>query len=154
MSSETDPFVDAIQDWIEVFMRRSMHNMIRYSREIGLSMSQIGALYHLRRRGHSGVSDLGEHLGVTSAAASQMLDRLVQQELILRTEDPNDRRSKQIMLTEKGSEIIRESINARQSWLEELANNLSASEKEQITSALLILTEKSRHPKAPVDTEN
>ena len=152
MSSETDPFVDAVQNWIEVFMRRSMHDMIRYTRESGLSMSQIGALYHLRRHGSSGVSDLGEHLGVTSAAASQMLERLVQQGLILRTEDPHDRRSKQIMLTEKGRETIREGINARQGWLDELATDLSAGEKEQIIAALEILTGRSKQPKAPFDT--
>ena len=152
MSLESDPFMDVFQAWIEVFMRRSMRDFIRFSRESGLSMSQIGALYHLRRRGNSGVSDLGEHLGVTSAAASQMLDRLVQQELILRTEDPNDRRSKQLVLTEKGDALLREAINARQGWLRDLAENLSASEKEQIIASLEILTERSRRPQTLDDT--
>jgi DNA-binding MarR family transcriptional regulator len=143
---DVDPFIDTVQDWIEVFMRRSMRDFIRFSRESGLSMSQIGALYHIHRRGSSAVSDLGEHLGITSAAASQMLERLVQHKLILRTEDPNDRRAKQIVLTEKGHHILQDGINARQSWLCELADNLSESEKEQIMISLKILTEKARYP--------
>ena len=83
-------------------MHRSIRHLLRYARENGLSMSQFGALLHIHRMGSSGVTDLGDHLGVTSAAASQMLERLVQQGLILRTEDPNDRRVKQIVLTDKG----------------------------------------------------
>jgi DNA-binding MarR family transcriptional regulator len=144
---QADLFIDTMQNWIDVFMRRSMRNFIRFSRESGLSMSQIGALYHIHRRGSSPVSDLGEHLGVTSAAASQMLERLVQQGIILRSEDPHDRRGKQIVLTEKGHQILLESIHARQGWLVDLADELSAGEKEQISAALKILIEKTRYSK-------
>jgi len=149
---DIDPFINTVQDWIEVFMRRSMRDFIRFSRESGLSMSQIGALFHLHRRGSSAVSDLGEHLGVTSAAASQMLDRLVQQELILRSEDPNDRRVKQIVLTEKGHQILLKGIHARQGWLVDLANDLSPSEKTEITAALKILIEKTRYPEREIES--
>lgn len=138
-----DPFIATLQEWIEVFMRRSMKNFILYSKENGLSMSQIGALFHIQR-GASGVSDLGEGLGVTSAAASQMLERLVQQQLIVRSEDPHDRRVKQIVLTDKGRRTIQESIHARQSWLGDLAGTLSAGEKEQIVAALKILIDNAR----------
>ena len=87
------------------------------SRESGLSMSQISALFHIHQADGSGVTDLGDHLGVTSAAASQMLERLVQQELILRTEDPDDRRVKQMVLTEKGARVSRRaSMPARVGW--------------------------------------
>ncbi|MEW6717482.1 MAG: MarR family transcriptional regulator [Chloroflexota bacterium] len=137
-----DPFVVTLKKWIEVSMRRSMRNFLHYARESGLSMSQIGTLFHLHHMGSSGVTDLGDHLGVTSAAASQMLERLVQQGLILRSEDPNDRRVKQIILTDKGNRVLEEGIRARQGWLDNLAESLSASEKEQITAALNILIDK------------
>jgi len=137
-----DPFVNTLGKWIEVFMRRSMHNFISYSKEKGLSMSQLGALLHLFRGGSCSVSDIGDNLGVTNAAASQMLERLVQQSLILRKEDPEDRRVKQVVLTDKGREILQESIAARQVWLENLAQTLSEAEREQITAALEVLIDK------------
>ncbi len=137
----TDPFAAALRDWIEVFMRRSMRNFIFYARESGLSMSQIGALLHIYK-GAGGVANIGSDLGVTSAAASQMLERLVQLELILRSEDLHDRRVKHIVLTEKGRRVLQESIQARQGWLEDLANTLSEGEKEQVTAALNVLIEK------------
>ncbi|MEJ2352870.1 MAG: MarR family transcriptional regulator [Anaerolineales bacterium] len=139
-----DPFVNTLSKWVEVFMRRSMHNFISYSKENGLSMSQIGALFRIFRASCS-VSDIGDNLGVTNAAASQMLERLVRQGLILRQEDPDDRRVKQVELTGKGRQIVQESIAARQGWLENLARTLSDDERQQVTAALDILIDKAEH---------
>ena len=144
-----DPFVDTLHVWIEVSMDRSIRDFLRYSRESGLSMSQLGALFHLHRIGSSGVTDLGDHLGVTSAAVSQMLDRLVQQELILRSVDPSDRRVKQIVLTDKGLQVLQESTRARQRWLYDVAVTLSNPEKETITAALNVLIDRARHTGQP-----
>ncbi len=140
---DPDPFVAAMRQWTEIFMRRSMGNFILYSKKSGVSMAQIGALFNVHR-GTSGVSDLGEDMGITSAAASQMLERLVQQQFVVRSEDPRDRRVKHLVLTDKGHQILEGSIRARQGWLEELAKELSDDEKEQVISALDILIEKAR----------
>jgi DNA-binding MarR family transcriptional regulator len=98
----------------------------------------------------AGVTDLGDDLGVTSSAASQLLERLVQQGLILRSEDPSDRRVKQIVLTERGRQALQEAIHARQGWLFDLAKTLSDSEKESIIAALNILIDKANHLGQPV----
>jgi DNA-binding MarR family transcriptional regulator len=140
-----DPLVATLQKWIEVSMHRSIRNFICYARESGLSMSQLGALFHIHHKGSRGVTDLGDHLGVTSAAASQMLDRLVQQDLILRSEDPDDRRVKRILLTDKGLQVLQQSIRARQVWLYDLAETLSDSEKEAVITALDTLIDRANH---------
>jgi DNA-binding MarR family transcriptional regulator len=141
MPPPTDPLTITLQEWIAAFMHRSMRNFIRYSKENSLSMSQIGALFQINH-GKSNVSDLGDGLGITNAAASQMLERLVQQELILRSEDPQDRRVKHLVLTDKGCQIMRESIQARQGWLVDLVATLSADEKEQVAAAVKILIDR------------
>jgi DNA-binding MarR family transcriptional regulator len=148
---QADPFVVTLQRWIGIFMRRSMRDIMGYARESGLSMSQLGALFQIDRRGGSGVTDLGDDLGVTSSAASQMLERLVQQGLILRSEDPSDRRVKQITLTDRGVQVLQESIRARQGWLSDLGETLSDSEKEEIIAALNILIDKASHLRQPVE---
>jgi DNA-binding MarR family transcriptional regulator len=146
---DSDPFVAAMQEWMEMSMDRSIRDFLRYSRESGLSMSQLGALFHVHRLGSSGVTDLGEHLGVTSAAASQMLERLVQQDLILRSTDPKDRRVKRIVLTPRGLKVLKESIRARQRWLYDLAEALPSPEKEPVTRALNTLIEEARKSGLP-----
>jgi DNA-binding MarR family transcriptional regulator len=148
---EVDPLVVALERWREAFMRRSIQVFIGHARESGLSTAQLGALFQIHHRGRAGVTDLGDKLGVTSSAASQMLERLVQQGLILRSEDPSDRRVKQITLTGKGLEVLRQSARARESWLSDLAETLSDSEKETIIAALNVLIDKANHLKQPVE---
>jgi DNA-binding MarR family transcriptional regulator len=135
------PFLSALHEWIEVFMRRSMRGFILYSKASGLSMSQIHALFQIQRRG-SNVSDIGDELGVTNAAASQLIERLVQEGTIVRSEDPHDRRVKQLVLTEKGLQILKETAQSRQAWLSELNDLLSPAEQEQVIAVLRLLIEK------------
>jgi DNA-binding MarR family transcriptional regulator len=136
---QDDTFASTLGEWIEGFMHHSMRRFLRYARANGLSMSHLGALFHTHRFGSCGVTEIGEHLGVSSAAASQMLDRLVQQDLVLRSEDPDDRRAKRIVLTAKGQRILEKALQARQSWLNDVTQTLSDSEKETVSSALEIL---------------
>jgi DNA-binding MarR family transcriptional regulator len=152
--TQTDPFVVTLRRWMAVFMQRSMRDFMGYARENGLSMPQVGALFQIRRRGSSGVTDLGDDLGVTSSAASQMLERLVQQGLILRSEDPSDRRVKQVALTDKGLQVLQEVIRARESWLSELAETLADPEKRAIIEALNILIDKANRLGQPVEPVN
>lgn len=105
-------------------------------------MSQICAMLHIHRKGVSGVSDIGDDLGVTNAAASQMLERLVLQGLVARSEDPHDRRAKQIILTEEGHRKLQESIQARQVWLDDLAYLLSPEEQGQVIGTLRMLIDR------------
>ena len=149
-----DPFDATLQEWVAVFMRRSMRSFIQYAREHGLSMSQINALFHIHHAGGRGVTDLGEHLGISNAAVSQLLERLVQQGLILRYEDPADRRAKKLTLTDKGALTLQEGIHARQGWLHDLAKNLSVDEKKQVAAALQILIDKTKRLDDPAGAEN
>jgi DNA-binding MarR family transcriptional regulator len=130
-----------LRSWSEVFMRRSMHDFMRFSRQSGLSMTQISVLFRLHYGGSCGVSDLGEHLGVSNAAASQMVDRLVGMELLKRSEDPADRRVKTLALTPKGEALVLDSIEARRRWMEDLTTALAPDQEQQIAAALTTLTQ-------------
>ena len=141
--TSTDPLTPVLQEWVGIIMRRTMHSSIIFLKQNDLTMSQIGALFQINR-GKSNVSDLGGGLAISTAGASQMLERLVQQELILRSEDPQDRRVKKLLLTDKGRRIIEEITLSRQGWLRELVADLSPDEKEQIGAAIRILIDKAR----------
>jgi len=138
----SDEVVGLLREWTQTFMRRSIADVVFVARQRGFSMSQVGALFQLSHRTMSGVSGIGDSLGVTSAAASQMLDRLVHQGLIARREDPNNRRAKQITLTERGRGFIHKIMKARQRWFEYVAAGMSQKERETVVAGLRILIEK------------
>ena len=136
--------VTALQKWMEVFMHRSMHRVIRFAKEKNISMSQMGAMFRLRRAGTCSVSDIAEDQGISNAAASQLLERLVQQGMIERVEHSRDRRAKQISLTAKGLHTLQEGIQTREGWLVDLARLLTAEEQLQVQAALIILVERTQ----------
>lgn len=145
--SPTKQFSDVMREWSEVFMHRSVHDFKRFMDDSGISMSHIHILMRLFHGGACGISDIGDQLGVTNAAASQTVDRLVTMGLLARTEDPSDRRVKQVTLTEQGRNLIQQGIEARRKWIEGLTDALTPEQQNMIISALTLLTEAARKTK-------
>jgi DNA-binding MarR family transcriptional regulator len=90
------------------------------------------------------MSEISERFDVTAAAASQLVDKLVQAGYIERTEDPSDRRAKLLKLSVKGARLVDDGIQERYRWMDELASKLSAADQTKISEALSILTEEAR----------
>ena len=145
----TKPYLDVLHEWVEVFMQRSMSDFKRFMDESELSPSQVNILMRLHFRGQCDVSDIGESLGVSKAAASQSVDRLFQRDLLKRVEDPVDRRFKQVTLTARGESLVERSFEARYRWMDELGEVLSPEQQQEIAVALAALTEAARTTKIP-----
>ena len=133
-------FTQAIRSWMDVFMHRSMRGWGLFAKSIGLSMPQFGLLMQMHHKGDCGMSQVSERFDITPAAASQLVDKLVQNGFIQRVEDPNDRRAKLLSLTDKGRKLIQQSIEERYRWVDELGSKLSAEERIQVSEALNIMT--------------
>jgi DNA-binding MarR family transcriptional regulator len=133
-----------LRDWAELFMRRSMREFIKFIHETGLSMTQLNTLMRLYYHGACPVSDIAAFLGITNAAASQMAQRLVEQGLLIRTEDQEDRRIKLLRLSQAGRSLIEQGIEARRRWLEELTQALSPDQRQTIIAALTHLSAAAR----------
>jgi DNA-binding MarR family transcriptional regulator len=142
--TETEALVAVLQEAFALFRRRLMGNLFVYAKDNGLTMPQFGAMFHIFHSGGCGVSDIGNDLGVTNSAASQMLERLVQTRLISRSEDPSDRRGKLLVLTDKGREILVKGSLANQMWLEDISHSMTPEEQEQVRQAIIILIDKAR----------
>jgi len=139
--TETTIFSQSVQQWMDTFMHRSMRGWIQFVKSTGLSMPQFSILMQLYHKGACGMSELSEGFGITPAAASQLVDKLVQAGLLERSEDPSDRRAKQVALTPKGKDLIEQGIEERYRWVEELEGSLTKEDKEKIAAALEIMTQ-------------
>ena len=91
------------------------------------------------------MSEISERFDISNAAASQLVEKLVQGEHIERAEDPTDRRAKVLQLTPKGKDLIEAGFKERYKWMDELVSNLKAEEREKVVEALTILTEAARN---------
>lgn len=133
-------FSQAIRSWMDAFMHRSMRGWGLFAKSTGLSMPQFSVLMQLHYRGACGMSEISERFEVTAAAASQLVDKLVQSGFIKREEDPHDRRAKLLNLTDRGKELVQQGMEERYRWVDQLAERLSAEERVQVSEALNIMT--------------
>jgi DNA-binding MarR family transcriptional regulator len=138
--TESLQFTQAIRSWMDVFMHRSMRGWGLFAKSTGLSMPQFSVLMQLHHKGACGMSEISEQFEVTPAAASQLVDKLVQSGLIKREEDPSDRRAKVLDITDKGRTLIQQGIEERYRWVDELAGRLTVDERAQVSEALNIMT--------------
>jgi DNA-binding MarR family transcriptional regulator len=129
---------------MEAITHRTMRDQTRYIKSLGFSMPQFFMLMQVYHKKQCGISDLSERLEITAAAVSQAVEKLVQGGFIERTEDPSDRRAKQVTLSAKGSELIEKSIAERFRWVDQMAATLNTQESEKVVEALQILTEKTK----------
>lgn len=109
----------------------------------GLSTPQIHALMFIFHAGKCQVSDIGDHADVSNAAASQLVERLVQQGLVDRREDPSDRRNKQVTLSEKGMGLFHESVMSNQ-YLMEIMAALTPEKRQEVHAAFMLLAQTGR----------
>jgi DNA-binding MarR family transcriptional regulator len=134
-------FTQSIRAWMDIFMHRSMRGWGRFAKSTGLSMPQFSLLMQMHYKGACGMSEVSDRFEITPAAASQLVDKLVQNGFIQREEDPHDRRARMLNLTEKGGKLIQKGIEERHRWVDELAEKLTAEERVQVSVALDIMTE-------------
>ena len=133
-----------LREWMDVFMHRSMRGWNQFAKSTGLSMPQFSILMQLHYKGPCGMSEISERFDVSAAAASQLVDKLVQAGHIERTEDPSDRRAKLLKLSTNGAKLVDDGIQERYRWMDELASKFSAAEQTKVSEALGLLTEAAR----------
>ncbi len=138
---ETKQIRALIREWLESFTMRSMHGMSMYARGAGLSMPQFSLLMRLYHTGGCEVHDIGRQFEVSAGAASQLVDRLVQGGLVVRTEDPEDRRVRRIALSDQGRAFIQKGIAERYRWVDDLVETLGAQERAGLARWLPALIE-------------
>jgi len=156
--SDKELLAGELQYWLHGFVRRSMVDFIRYAKEHGLSRSQVGAMFQIHRRGSCSIHDIAGPLGISRAAASQLVDRMVGQGLVVRAEDPDDRRAKVIGLTDEGRCILEEGGRVQHRWLREFVSSLPDEDQVKVVEALQILrdhaaelglVDRGGHPQGP-----
>ena len=138
--TQSSQFSQAIRSWMDVFMHRSMRGWGLFAKSTGLSMPQFSVMMQLHHRGNCAIGDISERFDITNAAASQLVDKLVQSGFIKREEDPQDRRAKMLNLTDKGRDLIQRGIEERYRWVDDLAGKLTLEERAKVTEALNFMT--------------
>lgn len=131
----------ALHAWADLATRQSMENNRKFMHAQGYSFAQMNSLFHIHHQKQGTVNALSCHLGISKGAASQMIERLVELDLVDRKVDPEDRRSKILTLTEQGLAFVQAARDARHAWIDQFCATLPADEAEAIVPAIENLLE-------------
>lgn len=84
------------------------NNIDRLLKPFDLTREQLHLLKGLDRQKGRTQSEIGSLTGKSPANTTRILDRLEKKNLIIRRENPQDRRSQLVFLTDKGADLSRE----------------------------------------------
>jgi MarR family transcriptional regulator, organic hydroperoxide resistance regulator len=96
--------------------------------ELNLTLAQLKSLFFIAAKDKTNFKKLAEALGVTPPNVTGIIDRLVEQGLVTRTENAEDRRIMLLQATEKGQELLNNLRERRTSQMSQVLGYLSTDE--------------------------
>jgi DNA-binding MarR family transcriptional regulator len=121
-------FITTINDLLEAELRRVTGGRVTIAQLKLLKMVSMASDYT--------VSDVAGFLGVSTAAASRGVDRLVRRQLLARREGTSDRRLVELSLTEEGTRILGQYDVAAEAVLREVFGTFSGETLERTGEVL------------------
>lgn len=104
--------------------------------EYGLTTPQFGILEALHHLGPLSLGELADKLLVTGGNVTYVMDRLEEQDLVVRERSAEDRRVIEAKLTSKGKRLIEEVFPGHAEFISELSSHLNAEEQDRLRGLL------------------
>lgn len=119
--------------------------------ELNLSIAQLKSLLFIASKGKTNFKKIAEALGVTPPNITGIIDRLVEQGLVSRTENPEDRRIMLLQVTDKGQQLLANLRERRVNYMRQVLARMSEEELLILSkglSALVKAAEKQKEEQA------
>jgi DNA-binding MarR family transcriptional regulator len=131
----------AARKLIEVFMLFNKMNWNHQPMEPKKKHSELRLLVVIKRMGKQSdegvkVSELSRFLRVTSPTVTQLLNQLEETGLVVRKEDPKDRRAVRVSLTVEGDETAKNALRGYMDRMNGLVDYLGEDDTENLTRLL------------------
>ena len=108
---------------------------------LNLTVPQLKSLFFISRHGKVNLSGLASGIHVTPANVTGIADRLVEQELLTRLPDVEDRRVLWLRLTEKGEALLTNLREVRASEMHKILDRLSPENLSMLARAFNVLAQ-------------
>jgi len=131
-----DPLSSEVLHALKRIMHLNRQLLSRMMGETGGHPAQAACLRVIAKHDSITQRDLGEHLLVSPAALTTMLQRIERQGLIERWPDENDQRLMRIKLTEQGRALQAELGNAHREYIDVAITPLSEKDRAELARLL------------------
>ncbi|WP_322814320.1 MarR family winged helix-turn-helix transcriptional regulator [Chloroflexus sp.] len=107
--------------------------------EIGLTLPQMVTLFAIREAGLCRMSDLADITQQSAGTLTGIVDRLIEENLVGRVRDAEDRRVVQVMLTRQGEQRLALVEEARRADMDRILSRFSLEQLQELTQLLQLL---------------
>jgi DNA-binding MarR family transcriptional regulator len=122
-------------------LRRQVTDRAHPLLDVNLTMSQLKVMIILGRLGGTSGQELARRTGASLATLTGIVDRLVAQDLVIRREDPRDRRVRRLELTPAGTDLVDRVIAAGEEHQQRLLQRLDLPALEVVARAFDLILE-------------
>ena len=119
---------------------------LRIWEEQGITFPQLRILFRVRMNPDIDLRSLADGLGISPSAASQQVDKMVERRLLLRSEDPQDRRRLRLQLTPYAEESVGAYSRTASDYTSRVVSKLSDEELADLRRLLTKLSELNTPP--------
>ena len=138
-SGTTDALVRDLGLLVRNVLEHSNRDFFRAVEELDLSFSQTKIVMSFGGGPDDeprSIKAIADRFGLSLPAASRAVDALLKRGLVTRKEDPDDRRSKLIDLTDEGRAITRRLFELRVAGIQDFVATLTPDERSRLAAAL------------------
>lgn len=121
-------------------LRKRLLHMDVIHGEHGIPLSHIQVLSMLNETGSMSVSEISHRLGIAKPNITPLVDRLIEEKLVDRIRDTQDRRVVNVVILDAGREKLVSIQSSIGDQVQEWAQNLSSSDFRELGDALSSLT--------------
>ena len=107
--------------------------------ELSLTIAQMKSLFFIANEGSVNFRKLATALKVTPSNVTGIIDRLAEQGLVTRTENPEDRRMQMLQLTGAGEKLISNLRERRASQMSSVLNQMTREELTTVAQGFALL---------------
>jgi DNA-binding MarR family transcriptional regulator len=112
---------------------------MREGRPESISVPQFRALVYIRRHPGTDLSAVADQVGTSLPAASELVARLVRQQMVLRETDPASRRRIRLTLSQAGLAVLETAELRTTEWLERVLGSLDEARLAALADGLRAL---------------
>ena len=122
-------FADKLHEIMPVIIKEFVRRQEKELYKGKITITQFLILDFLHRRKESKMKTLADFMGVSTAAMTGMVDRLIRHAYVTRKFDPRDRRIIKIQLNSKGSELVEKISQKRRQMIVKIFGKISSQER-------------------------
>jgi DNA-binding MarR family transcriptional regulator len=119
-----------------------------------LTIAQLKSMFFISNQGSTNLGKLAVALGVTSTNTTGIIDRLVKQGLVSRSENVQDRRMLSLRATDKGEELVANLRERRKGYMSEVLERMSVDELTTLAQGLISLVKAAEAHEEEIKSEH